>query len=613
MKNIQVKSQLLQKRHFIFFVVVMIAAILLESLILIRCRQQWLEQEIGSLAQFVGIYTDIPLVNHDQRGVSDSLSKFNQWPYILQAAMFSADGDFLAYYDSTSQNPPKWMGIHDAYARVSRQAITTSDSEILSKAQFIWDGNQVSLFQPLFYPEKRFIGWVYLRADTHHIYHEHLIEIVWLVSVILLLGLSLLQLLYSLQRKIQVQIQAFHEQLYLLSRNLNQTTTSVLPSHGLLKPLVKPIKQILKKNNLRYQALIQKQKEIKQSVQERMTQLQAEKEQAITANQEKDRFIANMLHEIRTPMNAVLGYVQLLQQDKNLGTQQQAQIQAIANSSYHLLGLIKETLNLSKAEANKRKLNERIFNLNDLLISLESMFTMRCQQKKLQWQLERTGNVSSCYLGDLEKLRYILVHLLENAVKFTEKGQVRLNVQIKDSACQFEVIDTGKGIANTVLTRLFDENKNNAEQSQAEAEIDLGLSTCKRYIGLMQGQLRIISAIGKGSRVFVYLPLNTENVSREETIESEVALEVMMDKVSQGSNTSLLFKDLQLSDWQFQALQDAAELAQYTQLQKLLEPLQSGDVVQQALAEVLHQYLKDYDMDSIVNILVQLKDRPKNV
>ncbi|MEM9539478.1 MAG: response regulator [Cyanobacteria bacterium P01_E01_bin.42] len=163
------------------------------------------------------------------------------------------------------------------------------------------------------------------------------------------------------------------------------------------------------------------------------TQQQAEalkiaKEAADSANRAKSEFLANMSHELRTPLNAILGFTQLMVRDENLEREQQENLDIINRSGEHLLALINDILEMSKIEAGRAKFNEDTFNLYRLLDSLEDMFRLKARNKNIELICDRDRDLPQYILTDLQKLRQVLINLLGNAIKFTDRGFVRLSV-----------------------------------------------------------------------------------------------------------------------------------------------------------------------------------------
>jgi len=221
------------------------------------------------------------------------------------------------------------------------------------------------------------------------------------------------------------------------------------------------------------------------------------RDQAESASRAKSMFLANMSHEIRTPMNAVLGYTQLIETDPKLPEKYRHPLKAIRTAGNHLIGLIDDILDLSKIEAGAMELNVRDFDLGDLTEGVSEMFRIRCEQKGLRWRLDaRIG--ASKVRGDDRKLRQVLINLLGNAVKFTDRGQVCLKVEQNDRCYAFSVEDTGPGITDEARERIF-EPFQQAEEGEAKGGTGLGLAITRRQIGLMGGKLSLDSMPGEGS------------------------------------------------------------------------------------------------------------------
>ena len=220
---------------------------------------------------------------------------------------------------------------------------------------------------------------------------------------------------------------------------------------------------------------------------------------ALVANQAKSEFLANMSHEIRTPMNAVLGYAQILQRDKSLVPNQRNAVNTIEKSGNHLLTLINEILDLSKIESGRMELNLSDFDLNELVSGLSTMFKMRCEQKQMDWNVECVGEGVGTVHGDEGKLNQILINLLGNAVKFTDSGEVRLQMIREGDQHRFAISDTGKGISPEMQKKIFEPFMQGSEGVE-KGGTGLGLAISKRQIELMGGQLRVDSDLGHGTR-----------------------------------------------------------------------------------------------------------------
>jgi PAS domain S-box-containing protein len=235
-----------------------------------------------------------------------------------------------------------------------------------------------------------------------------------------------------------------------------------------------------------------------------LTELEKARREAEEANQAKSIFLANMSHELRTPLNAILGFTQLMDRDPSLTMEQQENLGVINRSGEHLLGLINEVLEMSKIEAGQVSLQERIFDLYDLLYGLEEMFSLRVADKGLALYFDWSDDIPRHVLADEGKLRQILSNLLGNAVKFTRQGEVTLRVNCATHSKEiarlhFEVEDTGPGIAPQDLAVVFDPFVQSSIDQQFQEGTGLGLTISRQYVNLMGGDLTVRSELGQGS------------------------------------------------------------------------------------------------------------------
>jgi PAS domain S-box-containing protein len=236
--------------------------------------------------------------------------------------------------------------------------------------------------------------------------------------------------------------------------------------------------------------------------------LQQARREAEAASQAKGAFLANMSHELRTPLNAILGFTQLMDGDPNLTPGQQENLAIINHSGEHLLALINDVLEMSKIEAGRVTLQEKGFDLYDMLDSLEEMFRLRAGEKELILSVRRAEEVPRYVRSDEAKLRQVLSNLLGNAVKFTQEGSVALRVgvagisptpQYGAATLHFEVEDTGPGIAPEELELVFDPFVQASAEQQPREGTGLGLSISRQYVRLMGGDLVVSSELGHGS------------------------------------------------------------------------------------------------------------------
>lgn len=234
---------------------------------------------------------------------------------------------------------------------------------------------------------------------------------------------------------------------------------------------------------------------------------QAERAQAAAeaANQAKSRYIGTISHELRTPLNSILGYAQLMAQDRELPTQRRQAVQVIKRSGEHLLQLIDGTLDIARIEAGRMSLDAAPLRFADLLAELAQMFEPQAGAKGLRFVFDPQGRLPDWVRGDEKRVRQILINLLGNALKFTATGSVTLRVRHAREMAQIEVQDTGPGIAPVELARIFEPF---ARGSSVGAGAGLGLTIAKMLTELMGGELSASSTPGEGAcfRVRLFLP-----------------------------------------------------------------------------------------------------------
>jgi signal transduction histidine kinase/CheY-like chemotaxis protein len=273
--------------------------------------------------------------------------------------------------------------------------------------------------------------------------------------------------------------------------------------------------------------LLIKQEDIAERVNERTTQLaeaNAKLEEAYRladkANKAKSDFLANMSHEIRTPMNAVIGLSAILGQSQPLSPRQQEYVKTLQLSAKSLLDLINDLLDISKIENESITLDNTPFNLHRLLGEVVSIMSVKAREKGIDLSLVFDDGLEGGFIGDENRIRQVFLNLVSNAIKFTEKGfvKVRVNEEKKDARLKYALIsvtDTGIGIPPDRLDAVFEKFSQAGHAiSNKYGGTGLGLAITRQLISLMGGTISVESQIGRGSAFVIRLPLAATDAAK---------------------------------------------------------------------------------------------------
>jgi len=297
---------------------------------------------------------------------------------------------------------------------------------------------------------------------------------------------------------------------------LSLNSTLILPISALILALFVVVgvqiqqnlhkKRLLKEIGQREKMLQDRVDELKSYVQK----LEGAKHSAESSLAAKSSFLAETSHEIRTPMNGIMGMASLLQ-DTKLNETQRIYVDAIEKSSENLLAILNDLLDYSKIEAGKMSFEKKIIDLELLINEVRTIFVKQAEEKHIEIENRITDERVKFFLGDILRIRQVLINLVSNAVKYTSNGKITIQVDLDDfkpgktgkekiAHLQFRVIDEGEGIPLSKQDKIFKAfEQGDVSSSRQHGGIGLGLSISKRLVELMGGEMRLQSEPGKGS------------------------------------------------------------------------------------------------------------------
>lgn len=236
--------------------------------------------------------------------------------------------------------------------------------------------------------------------------------------------------------------------------------------------------------------------------------LQRAKEAAEKANSAKSRFLASMSHEMRTPLNSIIGYAQILHKDSSLPGHRRDAVATIRDSGEHLLALVDESLDIARIEAGRFKLRPVATDFTEFLTQIFNMFRVAAARKGIAFHLHLPDQLPRVVRMDQQRVRQILLNLIGNAVKFTSRGEVAVEIRYGGDIARIHVSDTGPGISAADIERIFHPFQRAHNTPQTDDSTGLGLTISRMITEQMGGELVVASELGEGSvfKLRLFLP-----------------------------------------------------------------------------------------------------------
>ena len=465
-----------------------------------RERKQILS-DAHSTGNMIGFNAAAALLFNDGKSATDILAALRNKPNIVAARLYSLDGLAFADYLADGRTVALPVGLADAQAELQHNARSLFDYKAV---QAVEQNGEVA-------------GHLYMLIDLKPLWADVLRNI-GQISLVTLIAFFLSSYFgKGLSAVIAEPLIRLSALARLVSREKNYTVRAAGGGNDEVGQLVNSFNSMIEQVQERDAELEKQRDQLEMEVSLRTADLREAVNEAQAASVAKSQFLANMSHEIRTPMNGVLGMTELLLGTELNATQRQY-AETVFNSADSLLTIINDILDFSKIEAGKMELEDIDFNLNDLCEQVSTLFYDRAQQSRIELSYEMAPEVEDEVRGDPYRLRQILTNLLSNALKFTEKGSIKLQVdQVVNASAEvssanvdlvFQVSDTGIGIAEEAMSRLFRSfSQADGSTTRKYGGTGLGLVISKELCELMGGSIEVNSELGQGTVFIVKLPL----------------------------------------------------------------------------------------------------------
>jgi signal transduction histidine kinase/DNA-binding NarL/FixJ family response regulator len=476
--------------------------------------EQQVEQRASSINQGLQFATEGLLELDNTSVLQRVVQNYATLPAVMEIAIVRPDGQIIAHSSGFIQNRP-YQEIHPELTtlmeKTASTGIETSD-RLLVKGKAVLVGLlpfSSTLFQA---GGKRGLAIVILDAQQmqQSIGQTFLTSMLTLIAgIVAILGLTAI----LIRQSVIQPLNRLHQAVLLSHETGNFATPTSMPTNE-IGFLSTTFSEIFKQNL-----------ELLEQARQQAVDLSQAKDAADSANQAKSEFLANMSHELRTPLNGILGYAQILSRSKTLPDKERNGINIIHQCGSHLLTLINDILDLSKIEARKLELAPRDIHLGSFLQSVVEICRIRSEQKGIDFIYPSNPHLPESIEADEKRLRQVLINLIGNAIKFTDRGSVTLKVEEIDRPSpttvrlKFQISDTGVGIAPEHLNQLFQAFEQVGDRQRQDEGTGLGLAISQQIVHLMGGHIQVQSQLGVGSNFFfdVELPITTDWVHQNST------------------------------------------------------------------------------------------------
>ena len=456
-------------------------------------RRQAKTTELLAMADVVAFNASAVIEFRDVTGAKRLLSSFAEHKDVLAVRLIGITSDFQYRYDAAKRPLPAQVAL--------------GDSPHLERAVYA-DWTSVTVAVPI-RSDNDVVGSVSISASLDDVWRA----IIWNLTLSLLaLAISFI-IAFAIARQMLASILAalgsLTDTAQYVAESKDYSRQAKIYSDDEIGDLGSAFNAMLTEIAERDGQLADQRDHLEDTVQERTQALSLAKEAAEAASRAKSTFLSNMSHELRTPMNAIIGMTYMLRRN----TKDPSQIDKLGkidNAANHLLQLLNDILDLSKIDADKMTLEQTAFTIGGLTDDLNNLLAPRAESARLRFILDIDARLKALQLvGDPLRLQQILLNLAGNAIKFTERGEVRVVARIAEDGAEsllieLSVWDTGIGITPEAVERIFNPfEQADGSTTRKYGGTGLGLPICQRLVRLMGGDIKVVSTPGSGS-VFTF-------------------------------------------------------------------------------------------------------------
>lgn len=445
---------------------------------------------MSTLAEILGSNSISALLFFDNDAANDVLESLETQTDVLNAVVYDHNGEIFARFDRSKKQ------VFD-FGDITAETKTVGDNDFILAKKILFDDLKV--------------GWITLRLDASNRQVE-LVEALGQSFLLFIAGLILAGLLsIRAQKPISESIGTLAETAKQIRDSGDYTLRVKSKSQDEIGLLVESFNDMLEK-------IMHHEQHLEQLVAERTVELEAAKTKAEESDHLKSAFLASMSHELRTPLNSIIGFTGILLQGMAgpLSKEQTKQLGMVKGSASHLLELINDILDISKIESGRVQVYDESFNVDLLLVMAVSSLRPFAEKKNLELKHNIDPGLPKIH-SDKRRLEQVLINLINNAIKFTEKGSITVNCYLKGDFLNIDVIDTGIGISEQDLETIFETFRQiDTGLDRVKEGSGLGLAISKKLTELLGGTLSVVSEPGAGSTFSVVLPVKLEKPSDED-------------------------------------------------------------------------------------------------